>query len=164
MHENFQLFFSEGLSTTHGTTHSVGTANTIAPINFSTSGSTFAIQQSKASAAAAPPQLLPVKPVDSAAMLFSLIIGLITGIMLLIIVGGFGGFILFCIALATGFYIYMKLGAPATSEDHAEHRRTYPEAYKELEEWQKTFSCGSCGHRFMPNESYALEVNQTETS
>lgn len=144
------LIFLEGLSTTHSSTHSVGKTNTIAPVTVTSTGTTVGVQQSSASAAASPPFLPPVQPDNSVAQFFTLMLGLLVGILLVFAIGGFAGFLMFFLVIGCTIAFNLKMSGPPTAEEIEEHKRLHAETYAAVEAWQNTFACGACGHRFIP--------------
>jgi hypothetical protein len=51
---------------------------------------------------------------------------------------------------AIGMGLSLTIDASPAPGEEDEHRLEFSEEYEAYEKWNDTFSCGSCGHRFIP--------------
>jgi hypothetical protein len=149
------LVYEEGRTQMQSTSHSVGTTNTIGRVTVTTHGTSQGIHQSDASRSAAPP---PVPSFRSEAEHIQSNIRLLSFAALLVLpmIGsafdwGFFISIFSGVAALVGGLIYAQtLDGSATDDEIEQHRTRNSAAFDALDEWERTFACMSCGHRFTP--------------
>lgn len=166
--KKLSVLHKEGLSTvqfaTTSTSNSKGTVKNILRTKISTTskgtGTGEGIQQSQLSKDTAPPAIFTPPPISKAGTKRQgdvLITGVITTIVLSIfemaVVGTFLGFIITFVGstLAT-IVILMTIDTGLSSDEQVEYDKFISERGEVIKNWNQTFACIACGHRFIPVE------------
>jgi hypothetical protein len=151
------VIYSEGLTVSHGTAQSVGKLNTIGGQKITTSGTTFSTQQTDASKRAAPPFVPVLVSEGSKAQTRAMYVGfaIITIVIFIMMFSGvsflkvIGSFLVASIILIV---INGSTDTKPTEEEIQKHQNTFKREYAAYEEWERMFSCTSCGSKFLPVE------------
>lgn len=141
------VIHAEGISTVQTNINTVGKMNTIGRHKITTKGTANGVQQTQVSKDAARPSV-PKLVTRGQKIQFGIAIlggvisfyGLCTGSPLLS-----GGGVVFA------FGVVLVSGKP-TPEEVARFNDETQEIRAAADLWDKTFQCGSCGHRFIPSE------------
>jgi hypothetical protein len=154
--KKLSLIYSEGISTVNLASQSVGKTNTVIQVKTTTEGTSTGIQQSHASRAAAPPPMPVLRTSGMTARVFVGIGGFLAAfaISIFAMMSGFGFFASLGLALVLmilAIVSFYKVDVSPTPEEQREYDEATQIERAALEAWEQTFSCGSCGHRFMPN-------------
>jgi hypothetical protein len=149
------LIHAEGISTLQSSMQSVGQANTIGRVKITSTGTATGVQQSAASKGAAPPEIPELVSDGTRTRNYALYGGVILTIFCGFIAIVSDASLLSTLAVVFGV-ICLSYGAttfintePSASELSEWRERTATER-RMHEDWEKTFACGSCGHRFIP--------------
>lgn len=164
--KKLSLLYSEGRSTVQVENQSNSSFNTVGRHKIATVGTSSGIQQTESSRAATPPQDVPTftPPTPTAVTVVSLVTGF--GFIIAVIVAistdvSFLMALLYWVAAIAVAMMYRSASKDPEKEQEIERlaRAEYDESVapqrKALEDWSKTFQCGSCGHRFIPDEPQA---------
>jgi predicted nucleic-acid-binding Zn-ribbon protein len=153
------LIFHEGLSNSGSVQHSKSVTKTIVKMRIATTGHSSGSQQTNLSASAAPP-LMFNKPLISKAqnsrkegMIGIFIFSAFMGFSFSSSAIGFFGIFLGGGTVAS-MILWMLMSGEATHREKEEHEKSTATNNAAQEEWNRTFSCNSCGNRFIP-----IEVN-----
>lgn len=153
--KKLSVIYSDGLSNVNTSMHSVGTFNTIGRQKITTTGTVAGIQQTEASRRAAPPSLPPLvsdsrKSIGSA-LLGGLVVTVLVSVMARIS-GAQAETILFIVIamMVAMFFIVRSLNTPPTQQEIERYEVENKSSLDAYRKWENTFACGSCGHRFMP--------------
>lgn len=151
------VIYSEGLTVSSGTMQSVGKLNTIGGHKITTSGTTASMQQTDASRRASPPVVKELVSVGSKSAIRNMYAGLaiITVVTFLMLFAGVSflkviGFFLGATVIL--IIICGDMDVKPTEEEIQKHKSTFKSEYDAYEEWEKTYSCTSCGSKFIPVE------------
>lgn len=134
---------------------SVGTTNTVVQVKTTSEGTSTGIQQTQASRAAAPPSM-PVQRTSGMAVRAFVGIGSffgVFGISIFAMLSGLGFFASLGLALVLiilAIVAFYKIDVSPSPEEQREYDETTRVERAALEAWEKTFSCNSCAHRFIP--------------
>lgn len=156
--KKLSLIHSEGLANVYTSMHSVGTFNTIGRQKITTTGTVAGIQQTDASRRAAPPFVPPLVS-DATKSIGSLVFGGLLIIVLVCFMAGVSGAaaetILFMVIamIVALFFIARSLNVPPTQKEIELYQAENKDQLEAYRKWENTFSCNSCGHRFIPEES-----------
>lgn len=157
--KKLSVIHSDGLSNVNTSVNTVGTLNTIGRQKITTNGTVSGIQQTDASRRAAPPFVPPLvsSSANNAASLFfggSVVIVLI-GVMVNISGAKTGTVFLMVISMFVAlFFIARSSTAPPTQKDIELYEAENKDKLEAYRKWENTFSCGSCGNRFIPEDSH----------
>lgn len=157
--KKLSLIYSEGICTVQSSTQSVGHTNTIGKVKITTAGTTTGVQQSEASKGAAPPfvpELVSIGAKSSKMLTTTYgcilavvvpMIAIVSDASFLVVIG-----IAAVILLLTFILVSCIDDKPSTEETKAYEDATKTEraAY---DKWNQTFACGSCEHRFIPEQT-----------
>lgn len=147
--------YSDGLSNVNTSMHSVGTFNTIGRQKITTTGTAAGIQQTDASRRAAPPSVPPLES-DSKKSIGSTLLGgfgitILVSVMAAISGAQAGTVFLIAIAMIVViFFIAHSLDVPPSQEEIERYEVENKSSLEAYRKWENTFACGSCGHRFVP--------------
>ena len=156
--KKLSIIYSDGLSNVSTSMNSVGTFNTIGRQKITTNGTVSGIQQTDASRRASPPFVPPLvsRSADNAASLFlggGVVIVLI-GVMANISGAKSGTIFLMVIAMFVAlFFIARSSTVPPTQKDIELYEVENKDKLEAYRKWENTFLCGSCGNRFIPENS-----------
>ena len=158
--KKLSLVYKEGISSVNMDSHSVGVTNTIGKVKVTTSGSSVGIQQSALSQSAAPPHIPPIETAGSKRKVALAIGGPIASIVLPLLISAllgvhlsFGVYLLIMfISLATTLGLAAAINDDPTKDEQDEYNRRTRNEQRAYQEWDQTYACGACGHRFIPKE------------
>jgi hypothetical protein len=165
--KKLSLIYSEGKSTVHLTSQSTGTAKTIGKQKISTEGTSAGIQQSEISKAAAPPPTVPPFVLTSldpgagiaifimmAAIVLVPILAIFTPVTFkgAMSVWGVGMVAVLFVAALTKTKLTDEEKLAREKNERIEYEKRVAPQRKALDDWNNTFHCNACGHRFIPGE------------
>jgi hypothetical protein len=141
---------AEGLSTVDTKIEAVSTAKTIGRQKVVTNGAATGVQQTDASKKAAPPAIETGGSTGVIIKALLLFVGAVIAIPSLVnsvMVGVIAGVVIAFIGVLLPLEI-----TPADEEEKARRTGAHKRA---MDEWNKTFECSACSHRFVPVEAQA---------
>lgn len=149
------VIYSEGLSVSHGSMHSVGKANTIGGHKITTSGTTASTQQTDASRRAAPPYVPVLVSEGSKSQTQMMYFGLafITVITVIMMFNKFSFFAVTGTFLGATILLIVLCGdtdVKPKEQEIQKHMENFKSEYEAYEKWERTFACTSCGSTFLP--------------
>ena len=153
--KKLSLIHTEGISTVNTSTQSVGVTNTIGKVTISSAGTTVGVQQSVLSKSAAPPALPPFQ--SSGAQLrgkVALYGYAIAWVVPFLFIKSFNSGVAFVGTIlglsAIVAVIVTRVETAPTAQELRGYETNSERERHALEEWNSTFACSACGHRFIP--------------
>jgi len=165
----------EGISTVQTSTRSTGKTNTILAVSINNEGSSLGVQQTELSKSAAPPDMAsnmsPTSNIGGAlglSLIGALLIipGVVVGTGYIGSVIGYDQTLLRPLGLFIGILAasvpvaHRVLRSPSTEQRSAQTALVARQQIA-LQEWERTFACVSCGHRFIPSDLEPIKTSGT---
>ena len=167
--KKLSLIYTEGLSTVQltGETTSRGKTNNIISTKITTTGTSTSsgIQQSQISKDSAPPVVEVAKEASGSVLRDSIIIiggfaAIVLSIVAYAVFSTFSSSMITIIALFFVIIMYAQsIDTKRTALEEDEYDRITRLNRKVLADWNNTYSCTACGHRFIPGE-FKLQLHQ----